>query len=351
MPIRVLLIAPSLDILGGQAVQATRLLEGFASIPTVRVDFQPINPRLPGWLRRIRYARTASNFALYFLALLWRIPRYRVLHIFSASSWSYTLWSLPAILLGRLFGKQVVLNYRDGQVEEHLTRWRSALPTIRLAHRVVSPSDYVVEVFRKHGLVASRIYNVLALERFPFKQRSALRPRLFTNRILEPLYNVACILKAYRILQERYLDTSLVIAHDGPSRPQLERLAKDLKLRDCKFVGRIPHERMSEFYADADIYLTTPDWDCMPGSLLECFASGLPVIATRVGGIPYIVENEQTGLLIERDDHKALAAATIRLVENDDLAQGLIAEARRECEKYDWGIVSEQWLYVYRQLQ
>lgn len=349
-PMRVLLIAPSTEILGGQAVQATRLLHGFRQTASVAVDFLAINPTLPVWLRRIPYLRTLCAGLLFYPALLWRIPQYDILHVFAASYSSYTLWSLPALLLGRLFRKKVILNYRDGQADDHLTHWRSAVPTIRLAHRIVSPSNYVVDVFQKHRLAAQCIHNVLALERFPFKVRSPLQPKFLSTRILEPLYNIDCILRGYRILQDRYPHASLTIAHDGPCRSQLEQLARSLQLRNCHFVGRVPHDQMAALYEQADIYLTTPDWDCMPGSLLECFASGLPVIATRAGGIPHVIDHERTGLLIGRNDDQALADAATRLLEEPDFAHQIIANARAECEKYRWETVRDQWLDVYHGL-
>lgn len=348
-PARVLLIAPSMQILGGQAVQATRLMDGFSGVAEVQMDFQPMNPNIGPW-RQVRYLRTLLNGLLYFTSILWRIPRYDIVHIFSASYLSYTLWSLPTMLLGRLFGKRVVLNYRDGQADDHLTNWRTAKPSIGLAHRVVSPSDYVVDVFRKHGMDASRIYNILNVDQFPFRQRFSLAPRFLTTRILEPLYNVDCILRAYQLLQREYPDAFLTIAHDGPSRSYLENLAHELGLKNYKFLGRVPHSHIRELYGEADIYLTTPDWDCMPGSLLECHASGLPVIATAVGGIPHIVEHERNGLLIQRNDHEGLAAAALRLLNDAELVEKLTINGRADCEKYSWDKVRDQWLDVYSDL-
>lgn len=99
--IRVLLIAPSLEILGGQAVQARRLLGLFDPAAEVQMSFQPINPPLPPALRfakRIPYLRTALNAALYWAQLFGRAWRADVLHIFSAGLYSFTLWTIPAIL-------------------------------------------------------------------------------------------------------------------------------------------------------------------------------------------------------------------------------------------------------------
>lgn len=353
MKIRVLLIAPSLEILGGQSVQARRLVGLLRQEEEIEIGFQPINPPFPTflrWAKQVRLLRTLIGLVLYCWQIAWRIPQYQVVHLFSAGLSSFTLWSIPALVWGRLTGRKVILNYRDGQVEEHVTRWRSALPAIRLADVVVSPADYVAEVLRRHGVPARRIYNIIDRERFVYRQRRELRPVLLTNRILEPLYNVPCILRAFQLVRERYPEATLTIGHDGPSRAELERLAAEMELANTRFIGRVPQEEIPALYNAADVYVTTPNFDCMPGSLLECYASGLPVVATRVGGIPHIVTHEKTGLLIETDDHEGLAAAVLRLLEEPELVERLTGNAQAALQEYEWGAIREQWLGVYREL-
>jgi glycosyltransferase involved in cell wall biosynthesis len=352
-PIRVLLIGPSLDILGGQAVQATRLMSVLGQLPQLAMTFFPINPRPPkglGWVRNVPYLRTLLTFTLYITRLLWEAPKHQILHVFSAGLSSYTLWSIPALLIGRLYRKKVVLNYRDGQAEEHVTTWRTAKPTIALAHKVVTPSGFLVDVFGKFDIQAHSIFNIIDVDRFRYRSRGKLRPIFMTNRILEPLYNVDCILRAFAIIQAKYPHASLTIAHDGCCRPALEKLAVDLKLRNTRFIGRVPHDKVPELYDSADIYLTSPNIDCMPGSLLECFASGLPVVATKAGGIPYIATDRESALLVDINDHKAMAASCIELLENERLVQHITAGGLREVQKYHWEPVRDQWAAVYAEL-
>jgi L-malate glycosyltransferase len=352
-PIRVLLIAPSLDILGGQAVQATRLMSVLSQLPDLRMRFFAINPRPPKqflWVRRVPYLRTFLTFVLYATRLAWEAPKHDVLHVFSAGLSSYTLWTIPALVLGRMYRKKLVLNYRDGQAEQHVTRWRTAKPTIGLAHRIVTPSNFLVDVFEKHGIRARSIFNIIDVSQFRYRKRRKLRPVFMTNRILEPLYNVDCILRAFAIIQARYPDASLTIAHDGCCRPALEKLAQELQLRNTRFVGRVPHDRVPELYDSADIYLTTPNVDCMPGSLLECMASGLPIIATTAGGIPYIVKDRETALLVDINDHEAVAARAIELLENPDLVEQLTNRGLEEVQRYHWAPVRDQWAVLYREL-
>jgi glycosyltransferase involved in cell wall biosynthesis len=353
-PIRVLLIAPSMDILGGQAVQAERLLARLGKEPSLRMGFLPITPRLPGPLRllqKIKYVRTAAAFLVYNSKLFWRARSYDLLHIFSAGLWSYTLWTIPALIASKLYGKKALVNYRDGQCEQHLREFRTATPTLRMADMLVAPSGFLVDVFARHGLQARSIFNIMDFSRFQYRQRRKLRPVLMTNRILEPLYNVECILRAFVIIQERYPNASLTIAHDGPSRPGLEKMARELKLRNTPFIGRVPHEQVPSLYESTELYLTTPNIDCMPGSILECFASGVPVVATKAGGIPYIAENERTALLVDINDHEAVAQRVFRLLEDEELVVRLTNNAREEVNRYDWSCVRAQWVAAYHELR
>src|SRR4051812_33855652 len=131
-PIRVVLVAPSLSILGGQAVAAQRLLERLRTVPGLEVGFLPHDPRTNALLRllqRVKYVRTVATSIAYLTSLIRTLPKYDVVHVFSASYWSFVLAPTPAILIGKLFGKRVVVNYRSGEAEDHLERWpRTAIP-------------------------------------------------------------------------------------------------------------------------------------------------------------------------------------------------------------------------------
>jgi L-malate glycosyltransferase len=347
---QVLLIAPSLDILGGQAVQATRLIRELNKEPDLQVEFQQIAPRLPRGLQNVKYIRTAASAVLYWIQLLRRIPNYDIIHTFSAGLSSFALWTIPAVNISRWYEKKFILNYRDGQAEEHLQTWRNAKPNLLKATVIISPSAYVVDVFARHSIPARRIFNIIDMSSFHYRQRRRLKPVFMTNRILEPLYNVGCVLRAFAIVQKKYPDASLTVAHDGVCRPELEALAREHDLKNTKFIGCVPHSKVSSLYDSADIYLTSPNIDCMPGSLLECFASGLPVIATRAGGIPDIVTHEKTGLLVELNDHNAMAECAIRLLEDPDLVERMTRAAYAELEQYQSANIRQQWVDLYREL-
>jgi glycosyltransferase involved in cell wall biosynthesis len=142
----------------------------------------------------------------------------------------------------------------------------------------------------------------------------------------------------------------LTIAHDGFHRPALEKLAGELELRNTQFIGKVPHSKIPALYDAADIYLTTPNIDCMPGSILECFASGLPVVATKAGGIPYIAQDRYSALLVDLNDHEAVAARSIELLENEDLVEELTANGLAETKRYGWKLIRDEWSALYREV-
>jgi len=353
-PVRVLMVGPSLDILGGQAVQASRLLARLHTEPELEVDLLPVNPRLPGILRKlqaIKYVRTIVTEFYYLATLLARVRHYDVIHIFSASYSSFVLAPTPAIFIAKLYGKRTVLNYRSGHLEDHLRRWRRTAPaTMRQVDEIITPSGYLVDVYAKFGLRARAIFNIIELEQFHFRERGRLRPVFLSNRNFEWLYNVSCVLRAFALIQQQHADARLTVAGYGPQRAELERLAGELNLRHVEFVGRVPPEQMFGLLDAADIYLNAPDVDNMPNSVLEAFAAGLPVVTTDAGGIPYIVTDGATALMVRCNDAEALARAALRLLDDEQLATEIARRAHAECTKYSWANVRGDWLKLYTTL-
>jgi L-malate glycosyltransferase len=353
-PLRICLVGPSLDILGGQAIQLDRLRRRLDEIEELEVSFLAVNPRLPGPLRalqRVKYVRTVVTSIAYVWSLLRRLRQVDVVHAFSASYFSFLLAPVPAALVGRLFGRQVIINYRSGEADDHLSTWRTAIPGMRLATAIVVPSGYLVDVFAKHGLAARSVFNFVEIERIPHRRRDVLQPHFFSNRNLEPMYNVACTIRAFDHIQAELPEATLTIAGDGAQRAELEGLVSSLGLRNVVFLGRVAPDDMAARYAAADVYLNSPDIDNMPNSVIEAFAAGLPVVTTNAGGIPYIVRHGENGLMVSSGDSDAMAAAALRLFREPGLAATLSGRARDEClARYVWPAVKENWLALYRSL-
>jgi len=354
LSLRVLIVAASMDILGGQAVQAERLVRHLQQEPSVEVFFLPINPRLPGKLRKlqsIKYVRTLTTSILYCLNLLREVRKYDVIHIFSASYLSFLIAPTPAIVVSKLYGKKIVLNYHSGEAEDHLRRWRhSTIPILNLTDAIVVPSEYLVRVFAAFGLETIAIFNIIELDQFVFRERDRLRPVFLSNRNLEVHYGVDCVLRAFALVQQHIPKAVLTVVGDGSQRQALETLATELNLKQTSFTGRVEHEEIHRHYADSDVFLNASRIDNQPLSILEAFACGLPVVTTNAGGIPDIVTDGETGFVVDVDDHHALAQCAIKLLSDRNIGATITAQARQECRKYTWEVVGDRWLCLYRKL-
>ncbi len=347
---RVTLVAAGMEILGGQGVQALALVQGLRR-EGYAVSFLPINPRFPvglRWLRELRYVRTFFN-QLFYLPSLLALRRSDVAHVFSASYWSFLLAPVPALLVARLFGKRSVLHYHSGEAEDHLSRWGALVhPWLHLADEIVVPSEYLHEVFARYGYHTRVVKNVVDTARFAYRERSDLRPRLLSVRNLEPHYRVDTVIEAFALLKKRYPEATLAVAGYGSQEAELRELAAGLGVSGIRFLGRVEPENVPALYADADIFVNAAVIDNQPVSVLEAFASGLPVVSTGTGDIAAMLRHGEAGLLVPPGDPPAIAQAVTSLLEQPQRAVGIARRARAEVELYTWSNISADWADVYR---
>jgi glycosyltransferase involved in cell wall biosynthesis len=219
---------------------------------------------------------------------------------------------------------------------------------LRSADAIAVPSDYLVQVFAKFGFSAQAVYNISDPTQFAFHVRVPLQPKLVVARNLEPLYDVGTAIRAFAEVQKNYPEATLTIVGEGCEEAKLRNLVAELQLRNVNFAGRVEREAMPQLYGQADIFLNSSIIDNMPVAIVEAFHAGLPVVTTNAGGIPFIVKHESNGLLVEMGDHRALAAATLRLLADPELAAKLVATGRDWARQCSWPEVRQRWVEIYR---
>jgi L-malate glycosyltransferase len=346
----VAMVAPSLSILGGQAVQARRLLDAWATDADIAAFLVPVNPDPPRWLRpltRVKYVRTVINELIYLPMLLRELRRADIVHVFSASYWSFLLAPLPAVIIARLLGRPVLMNYRSGEAPDHLRHSAIARTTLRSVDQNVVPSRFLQNVFAEHAIPAEIVPNIIDRDRFRFRLRDPLRPRLLSTRNFEALYDVDTTLRAFAAVQNRYPDATLTLVGGGSREASLRHLVVELGLRGVTFAGRVSPAEIWQYYADADIYIQTPEIDNMPSSILEAFASGLPVVSTMAGGVPAMLTDGVHGLLAPIGDSEQVAARVVRLLEDSTFARRLALAAYDTTDALTWDQVRDRWAAIY----
>ncbi|WP_295991395.1 glycosyltransferase family 4 protein [Rugamonas sp.] len=349
---RIGLVGPLPPPAGGMANQTLQLAallraEGL-DVETVAVN----GPYRPRWAGRVRGVRAIARLLPY-LAALWRTAgRVQLFHVMANSGWSWHLYAAPAIWIARLRGIAVVVNYRGGEADAFLQRSRAAVGvSLRRADAVIVPSGFLLAVFGKHGFAVQTVPNIIDLERFSAAAAGTPRdggPHLLVARYLEAIYDNATALRAYAIVRARYPAATLTIAGSGQLRDELVALAAQLGVSDgVTFTGQVDNAGMAQLYRQADCMLNCSLVDNMPNSVLEALASGVAVVSTDVGGVPYLVEDGRTALLVPPQSPPQMAAAVLRLTEQPELKASLRAAGLKQMQQYTWAQVRPRLLRVY----
>jgi glycosyltransferase involved in cell wall biosynthesis len=344
---RVAVIAPTLRYIGGQSAQAHLLLREWLHDPEIETRFIAIDPNFPRglrWVQRIPGLRTLLRAPIYLFHVWRNLKGVEIAHIFSASYWSFLIAPAPAWFLARLLSKRTVIHYHSGEAPDHLRRFRSARYVLKRVDRLVVPSEYLKEVFRKFDIRAEVIPNVVELSRFPFRLRNPLRPHLVCTRGFHPYYCVDIVVQAFAEVKRFYPDACLDLVGDGATKTEIAGLVRHLNLTGVRFLGIATREEIPDLYNQADVFINASRLDNMPVSILEAFASGTPVVTTAPDGIRYIVEHERTGLLSDPGDPRALAHNVMRLLREPDLGSKLATTAYAKLRLYKWERVRDQWL-------
>jgi glycosyltransferase involved in cell wall biosynthesis len=347
---KISIVGPSMRVFGGgQALHAIGLAEqlrreGYA------VHLLPIDPVFPpgtGWLRLVPYVRTIFNQSLYLPSLLC-LRRTDIVHVSSASYWSFLIAPIPAMLMGRLCGKPVILNYHSGEAADHLAHWGALVhPWLALADEIVVPSEYLCRVFGSYGYRTRVIHNTVDISRFIYRRRHPLRPRLLSVRNFEWFYGVDHTLHAFSLFQRRYPDATLDIAGSGSCEAELQSLARSLNVVGVRFLGSVCSDEMPSVLDRADILLNSSLIDNQPLSILEAMASGLSIVTTGVGDIANMIEGGVTGTIVPEKDPAAMAAAAALLLEQPDRARSMASRAYERLDRYSWSRVGSQWSALY----
>ena len=326
---------------GGMANQ-TRQLARLLTEEGLDVEIVQVNaPYRPSWIEPLRGVRALFRLVPYLLRLWSAAGRVRLMHVMANSGWAWHLFAAPAIWIAKMRGVPVVVNYRGGAAQEFLEGsifW--VRPTMRAADRVIVPSGFLQEVFRRFGLVTEVVPNVVDLDRFAARPEGAVTddaPHLLVTRNLEPLYDISTAIRALAIIREKRPGARLTIAGSGPERDRLAALAQSLGAGgNVIFTGRVDNERIAGLYREADVSINPSLVDNMPNSVLEALASGVPVVSTDVGGVRYVVEHRKTALLVPPGNAEAMARAVLELLEHPEAALRLVREGREAVQQYTW---------------
>jgi glycosyltransferase involved in cell wall biosynthesis len=224
----------------------------------------------------------------------------------------------------------------------------------RTAHRITAISSVLsarAQSFGRDDVLL--ISNGVELRDFKHREVERIPGRILFIGRLEPMKGVDTLFEAYALLHASQfkLQSHICVVGDGSQRDRLERLARTLGIgHKVTFHGNIPHDRVADEYAKASIFCGLSRSEALGNVFLEAQAAGCAVVATNVGGIPDIVDDNVTGVLVPPNDPVAASRALERLLANAELRKRLGEAGRAHAAAFDWHPVAEQYGAVYEGL-
>lgn len=157
------------------------------------------------------------------------------------------------------------------------------------------------------------------------------------------------LIKALKVAQECGSDLNLVVVGEGPEQGNLLALARELGVaKQVNFVGNQPHERTLEFYRGCLFFALSSRVEGLPLVIVEAMANRKAVVATKVDGVPEIVQDGTTGLLVEPEDPQSLAEALVRLYKDQGLRERFAQRGReRALQKFTWEVIASRYLSIF----
>lgn len=271
------------------------------------------------------------------------LPRWDVVHIFVSTLAELISFSMPSVLLGRFFGRKIVVHVYSPHFGEWLDRWgRLIVPVLRQADAVAVPSGGNISALREHRLRVVELPAVVDGSAVSSgRDVERLQPRILATRALEPHANPMLLLKAFKIVKQKYPRAELVMTGDGSQREELAGVVERERINGVTFAGVVRHEEVAAYYNQADLYVNCSFRSDIPVSLLEAQAFGLPVVS---------LGQHDKHLRCEVKSHIDLADLILYLIENPDEVKRLLSASEADREASGWAGCRSSWTRLYLDL-
>lgn len=233
---------------------------------------------------------------------------------------------------------------------------------------LIAVSKYTVdELTDLYGIDKTKIhviYNGVDIERFkPRPNRAELRQEfglekdqkvvLFVGRLYHRK-GIDTLLRSVPPVLKEFSNVKFVISGTGFKQKEesLRNLAKELDIEDhVTFLGYVPDDKLPLLYSASDIFVLPAIYENFPFAILEAQATGLPVISTKVGGIPEILVDNENGFVIEPRDPTQLTQKVLTLLQDPKLAKEMGDRGRKLIEeKFDWRLITAQVIDLYHKV-
>ena len=258
------------------------------------------------------------------------------------------LFSISVILVAKIYKIPYIPVLRGGSLGERYKKHPHIFNFLLSdARTIISPSEYLRESFQNNSFSITVIPNYIDLKKYSFKTRKKIKPHLLWVRSIHNIYNPSMAIHVLGKIRKIYPDAQLCMVgpvKDNRVMEQLKILISRLDLQNhVLFSGQLSKIEWTVLSKDYDIFINTTDYDNNPVTLLESMALGLPIVSTNVGGVPYLIDDNVTGLLVGAKKSEQMVGKINELISGKIDGYQIARNAREAVSHYDKNEIIKQW--------
>jgi glycosyltransferase involved in cell wall biosynthesis len=215
------------------------------------------------------------------------------------------------------------------------------------SYQNIAPSGYLKYEFEQMGFKTLLIPNIIPIVDYTYKVRKKITPKLLYVRAFAKTYNSTMAIEVMKKLIRVYPMATLCMI--GPDKDGTLADVQDLIStygldKSVEITGVLAQKEWHKKSKAFDIFINTTNIDNTPVSVIEAMALGLPVVSTNVGGMPYLIQHNVDGVLVEKNNPSAMTTEICKILEENKYSLAL--NARKKVENFDWNIVKSKWMKI-----
>lgn len=257
-----------------------------------------------------------------------------------------------AARISKLRGLKLVLTLRGGAIPEELNQRTEAYHSVlNQADYIQTPSHFLAaSIENKIGIKANYLPNPINIERFS-PNPDIPRSNLLWVRAFSEIYNPDLAIKTLSILKNDFPDLKLtMIGPDKGILSQAKELVKELGLEDSvDFIGPVPNEKLFSYYQSHAVYLNTTSYESFGMAVVEAAATGLPIVSTKVGELPYLWEHNVNIKFASEIEPNCLAREVKALLIDSNKAMQIGMAGSDRVQEFEWKAVIHNWINLLKQ--
>ena len=270
---------------------------------------------------------------------------YVFIDTYSTSNFYYALFTSQ---LCRFFKLKYLPILHGGNLPYRLKKYpKFSSLVFNNSYKNIAPSGYLKYEFEQKGFKTVLIPNVIPIHQYPFKERKKIAPKLLYVRAFAEIYNPTLVIEVLKELKNSY--PKAILCMIGPDKDgtleDVKQLINKYHLNESvEITGVLSKKEWHKKSENYDIFINTTNVDNTPISVIEAMALGLPVVSTNVGGMPYLIQHNEDGVLVEKNNPSAMTKEICKIVEENKYS--LAINARKKVENFDWNIVKSKWMKI-----